>query len=184
MAPAIRLDIFSIHSFSVTSVLGGNQLTRSEGPIIRINPWAVHICDPEFYDELYNTKSQFSKMPHLKHRFGIPQSTFDLVEHEHHQKRRAAVGPFFARQKVVDFSPYIQSRVNKLCTILENEYKGTPNVVCLNEAWGALAADALTWYTFATSYGFLDYPGFIAPFTTAIRNWRIQFTCRHISRGS
>ncbi|KAF2259791.1 cytochrome protein [Lojkania enalia] len=140
------------------------------GPIIRITPWEVHIRDAEFYDELYSAKSRFSKMPHLMHRFNIPLSTFDVVEHDHHHRRRAIVAPFFTRQKVIDFSPYVTTRIEKLCKILETQYKGTGKVVILNEAWGALVTDALTWYTSALSYDFLDYPGFQAPFTTAIRN--------------
>lgn len=108
-------------------------------------------------------------MPHLKERFGIPLSTFDIVPHEYHHIRRAAVSPYFARQKIIDFAPYIQARVDKLCTILLTKYKGTSTVITLNEAWGALATDSLTWYTFAKSYDFLDYPGFVAPFTSAIR---------------
>ncbi|KAF2119258.1 cytochrome P450 [Lophiotrema nucula] len=140
------------------------------GPIIRISPWEVHIRDAEFYDQLYSVKSRFSKMPHLKERFGIPLSTFDVIEHEHHHRRRAAVGPFFTRQKVIDFSPYITTRVAKLCAILEADYKSTGKIVTLNEAFGALVSDALTWYTYALSYNFLEYPDFKAPFTTAIRN--------------
>ena len=141
---------------------------KGEGPIIRINPWEVHISDPEFYEELYNSKSRFSKMPYLMHRFGIPRSTFDVVDHDEHHRRRAAVSPFFARQKIVNFTPYIQTRVEKLCAILEDDYGGKSKVVSLNEAWAALVTDALTWYTTAISYDMLDYPSFETPFTAAI----------------
>ncbi|KAH7032190.1 cytochrome protein [Macrophomina phaseolina] len=140
------------------------------GPIVRITPWEIHICDPDFYDELYSAKSRHSKMPYLAHRFNIAQSTFDVVSHANHQRRRAAVAPFFSRQKILEFSPYIQSRVDRLCSIFQQQYAGTDKVICLNEAWGALAADSLTWYTQAMSYDFIEYPNFVAPFTTAIKN--------------
>lgn len=117
-------------------------------------------------------------MPHLSHRLAHKLSTLDVVEHDYHHRRRAAIAPFFTRQKVIDFSPYISSRTKKLCTILETQYKGTGKVVCLNEAWGAYVTDVLTWYVYALSYDFLDFPGFEAPFTTAIRNlvYSIPFT--------
>ena len=42
-------------------------------------------------------------------------------------------------------------------------------MVNLNEAYAAFVSDAITWYTFAFSYDFLDFPDFITPFTTSIR---------------
>jgi hypothetical protein len=141
-----------------------------KGPIVRISPWEVHIRDAEFYNELFTAKSKFNKMPHLSHRLGHPKATVDAIEHDYHRRRRAAVAPFFTRQKIIDFSPYTGSRINKLRTIFETQYKGTGKVVCLNEVWGAYVTDVLTWYIYALSYDFLDYPGFEAPFTTAIHN--------------
>lgn len=143
---------------------------RLAGQIIRINPWEVHISDPDFYDELYSNKMRNSKPAYLSHRFNIPLSTFDVVDHDEHSRRRAAIAPFFARQKVLEFTEHMQSRVDKLCYKLEQDYAGTGRVVCLNEAWGAFAADSLIWFTQAMAYDFLDYEDFASPFTTAIRN--------------
>ena len=56
------------------------------------------------------------------------------------------------------------------------EYKGTGKVVLLTEAWAALTMDIITYYSFALSYDFLDYPDFIAPFTQSIGVSRIQET--------
>lgn len=109
-------------------------------------------------------------MPYLSHRLGHPKATVDAIEHDHHRRRRAAVAPFFTRQKIIDFSPYASSRIKKLCTILETQYKGSGKVVSLNEAWDVYVTDLLTWYLYALSYDFLDHPGFEALFTTAIHN--------------
>lgn len=139
------------------------------GPIIRINPNEVHIYDPEFYDTLYSQKSRYSKIERLRYRFGMPTSTFDTTEHDHHTRRRAALGSFFSKQKVAEFSCFIQKNADRLCDRLEQEYSGMGKVVCLNEAWGAFVADDISYYAFGISYDFLGLPDFVAPFTSSIR---------------
>ncbi|MCJ1466251.1 hypothetical protein MMC07_004870 [Pseudocyphellaria aurata] len=142
---------------------------KKTGPIIRINPDEVHIYDPEFYDTLYSQKSRYSKIERLRYRFGMPTSTFDTTEHDHHTRRRAALGSFFSKQKVADFSFYIQQNADRVCHRLQNEYSGRGKVVSLNEAWGAFVADDISYYAFGFSYDFLGLPDFIAPFTSSIR---------------
>ena len=139
------------------------------GPIIRINPNEVHIYDPEFYDTLYSQKSRYSKIERLRYRFGMPTSTFDTTEHDQHTRRRAALGSFFSKQKVAEFSAYIQQNADRLCYLLEHEYSGRGKVVSLTEAWGAFVADDISYYAFGFSYDFLGLPDFIAPFTSSIR---------------
>lgn len=53
----------------------------AQGPIVRINPWEVHIADPDFADVMLAGNSQFDKKIEWKARFGIPHSTFDTIEH-------------------------------------------------------------------------------------------------------
>ncbi|EUC29264.1 hypothetical protein COCCADRAFT_40322 [Bipolaris zeicola 26-R-13] len=162
-------------------VKGGRFIFKIEewhekyGPIIRITPTEVHIRDAEFYNELFNTKSKYDKLPQMAHRLAHPQALVDSIEHDYHRRRRAAVAPFFTRQKIIDFSPYTSSRIKKMCNILETQYKGTGKVVCLNEAWGAYVADVLIWYICGLSYDFLDFPEFKSPFTTAIHNFLYSF---------
>ena len=127
-----------------------------------------HISDPDFYDTLYSQKSRY-KIEHLRYRFGLLLSTFDTIDHHHHQRRRAALAQFFSKQKVADFSPYIQQCADKLCDRLQREYSGKGKVICLNDAWAAFVSDPITYYTFGFSYDFLNYPDFVAPFTTSIR---------------
>lgn len=139
------------------------------GPIVRVNPNEVHIYDTEFYETLYFQKSRYSKIEALRYRFGMPTSTFDTTEHDHHTRRRAALGSFFAKQKVAGFSYYIQQNADRLCHRLEHEYSGRGKVVSLNEAWGAFVADDISYYAFGFSYDFLSLPDFVAPFTSSIR---------------
>ena len=86
-----------------------------------------------------------------------------------HQKRRAALTSYFSRRQILEFTPYIQKRVDKLCHRLNNEYKGTFKVVKMDDAFAAFAADNVTYYSFARSYDFLDYPDFATPFVMAVK---------------
>ena len=80
-----------------------------------------------------------------------------------------ALNPYFSKRQINDFSPHIQQCAEKLCNRLLREYKGTSKVVTLNDAWAVYATDIILFYSFAWSYDFLDYPDFIAPFTTSIK---------------
>ena len=58
--PGPKLAIFSFwYEFYYDVVLGGRytwkigELHKQYGPIVRINPYEVHIDDPDFYDEVY-----------------------------------------------------------------------------------------------------------------------------------
>lgn len=119
---------------------------------------------------MYSSKNRFDKVEQWKYRFGVPSATVDTIPHDHHHRRRAAISPFFSRQRILDYSPYIQARVDKLCTRLTKEYSGTSKVVCLNDVWATLTSDVINYYLFGLSYNFQDYPDFVAPFTTSIKH--------------
>ncbi|KAH8749227.1 cytochrome P450 [Diaporthe sp. PMI_573] len=139
------------------------------GPIIRINPWEVHIADPEFYDVLYSSKSRHSKPEAWRYRFGLPLSTFDVIHHDQHRYRRQAIAPPFSRKRVLEYEPSIQKYVNRMCDRILGDYRGTQRPVCLDEAYAALTSDVINDHSFGISYDFLEYPDFRTPFTTSIR---------------
>lgn len=114
----------------------------------------------------------------MRYRFGNPGSMHSTVEKGLHQKRRASLALYFSRRQVLEFTPYIQRCVDKLCHRLNNEYKGTFQVVKLDDAFAAFTADITTYYLFARSYDFLNYPDFVTPFITALEK---QFEMAKIS---
>lgn len=80
-----------------------------------------------------------------------------------------ALNPYFSKRQINDFCPYIQERANQLCERLLGEYKGTYKMVTMNDAWAAFATDVIMYYGFAWSYDFLNYPEFVTPFATSIK---------------
>ncbi|KAI0109167.1 cytochrome P450 [Nemania sp. FL0031] len=145
------------------------QWHNQYGPIIRINPWEVHISDPDYYDVLYATRSKHSKYEPWKKRMGLEGSTFETTHNSEHNRRRQAVAPFFTRQRVLNYLPYIQKCVDKLCEHIEREYSGKKKPLILDDAYSALTSEVIVYYSFALSYNFLDLPEFKSPFTNAAR---------------
>ena len=91
------------------------------------------------------------------------------VEHDIHHRRRVALNPYFSKRQILNFSPHIQGCAEKLSNKLIREFKDTPKVVSLNDAYAAFTGDIVCYYSFAWSYNFLDYEDFVAPFAIAVR---------------
>ena len=76
---------------------------------------------------------------------------------------RAAINPFFSKQKVAALQPVIQQLADKLCTKFER-CRGTDEVVPLECAFDAFTMDVITEYSLDTSFGYLDHPGWSSDF--------------------
>lgn len=144
--------------------------TDNAGPIIRINPTEIHIADPEFFDVLYSQRTPFDKIERFKYRFGTPTSAQATVEHRLHHVRRAALSHYFSKQQVLALSSHVQDCTDKLCRILNTEYKGTGKPVKLNDAWAAWGTDIVTYFSFGWSWNVMDFPDFVSPFTNALND--------------
>ncbi len=138
------------------------------GPIIRISPTELHVSDPDFYDELYSSKSAArDKCPRFVRMFSNEPSVFGSVTHDVHRMRRAPLNPFFSRQAIQRLLPSILSRVTRLCERLE-EMRGTGRPVKMDDAYSALTMDVITEYCFKEPYGCLDDPAFMPQWPRAL----------------
>jgi cytochrome P450 len=85
------------------------------GPIVRINPYELHISTPDYYEELYTGSSKKrDKWRWFTNQFGISESMFATVEHDKHRMRRSALNPFFSKASVRRLQPVIQDSVTNL----------------------------------------------------------------------
>ncbi|KAI4710113.1 hypothetical protein J4E89_005345 [Alternaria sp. Ai002NY15] len=139
------------------------------GPIVRLNPWEVHIADPDFVQVLFASNSQFDKKIEWKYRTGIPHSSFDTIEHQHHRMRRSAVAPFFSKQKISGITDFISQKAQRLCDRLETEFAGSGRPAIMNNCFTAMTFDVITHYAFARSFEYMEDPNFEAPFTNAAK---------------
>lgn len=119
------------------------QLHEEYGPIIRINPYEVHVSSPQFYDELYSGGyRKRDKWYWSTKALGADDSTFATTSHDLHRLRRAALNPFFSKAQVRKLQPLIVERVDAMLDRLR-EYKESGDVISLKLAFAAFTAGIL-----------------------------------------
>ena len=130
------------------------------GPIVRINPFELHINDPEYYEMVYAGPTRNTDKWHWSAKmFGPGDSGFATVPHDLHRRRRAALSPFFSKRSIYNFESVIQSSANQLCSRLA-EVEKSGGYLQLEHAWSALTADIITEYSFGRSFNQLATPDF------------------------
>lgn len=131
------------------------MLSRT-GPIVRINPWAIHINDPDFIDEVYpGGGRKVDKPPRYAAMFGITAASFSTSLHETHRVRRGLINSFFSKRSIARLEPAIQSAVDRLCDRFEG-FRRSGEALNLQYAYMALGTDVINRYCFATSKFYVD----------------------------
>lgn len=126
------------------------------GPIVRINSRELHIRDSHYYSNIYAGGSRrVNKDATNVRAFAVPTSAAATVDHDHHRVRRGYLNPYFSKRSIISLEPVIHERIGRLCMRLE-EAMHQGQVICLDSAFSALAADIIT----QRFYGeHLDYLG-------------------------
>ncbi|KAL9084937.1 MAG: hypothetical protein Q9165_007803 [Trypethelium subeluteriae] len=136
------------------------ELHDEYGPIIRINPYEIHVDDPAFYPDLYTgSTGKRDKWQWSMNMFGMKCATFSTVPHDLHRQRRAALSPSFSKAAVYHLEPDIRALVDKLCDRLK-EYQRSSEPANLGPIFAALTTDIITGYSFGKSYECLQAPDF------------------------
>ena len=132
---------------------------ESTGPIVRINPYELHVRDVDWHDELYTGSSR----PRNKSYFFVGRigkgSIFGTLSHEDHRLRRSAVNPFFSKRSILAIEPLIQEKVDRFCHRL-GSYAGKDEPLDLAAAYTSLTMDVITHYAFGEALGLIDLPDF------------------------
>ena len=114
------------------------ELHETYGPVVRISPEEVHILDAEFYDEIYSGSTRKrNKWEFVCNSHGVPESAFGTSNHDLHRLRRAALNPFFSKQKVRALQPKIEHVVENLLARFE-EFSETKKPLPMSDAFAAL----------------------------------------------
>ena len=111
------------------------------GPIVRINPYELHICESDFYDTLYASGGINRKRDKWSWDTvgagGVTDSSLSTAKHGLHRIRRAAIGPFFSAQNVRKLQPLVQEKVDILVRRLQ-EQRGKKEAINIGHAFSAL----------------------------------------------
>lgn len=135
--------IITRYEFYYDVVLGGQytfkigRMHKKYGPIIRINPYELHISDPKFYEKLYTGPGKRRhRWDWFTNQFGLPQSMFGTNDHDSHRIRRAAVNPFFSKGAVRKLQPIVDERIDALLNRIK-EFQASGQPITLNYAFSA-----------------------------------------------
>ena len=110
------------------------------GPIIRINPYELHISDSTYYHELYVSSASGEKRDKWEwytKQFGTPEAMFSTIGHDQHKARRAALNRFFSMASVRRLQPIIEERVQALVQRLRGFKDAQAGVIKVDYAFAA-----------------------------------------------
>lgn len=126
------------------------------GPVVRINPYELHVNDVQFYDEIYASGPRRRDKYEWQVKSGNSAKAMGFtISHNLHRLRRAAVDPYFSKRNVLKLESVIDAKVTRLCELMGKYYaKGQP--MNLTNALLATTMDIITEYSFADCYHLLD----------------------------
>lgn len=142
-----------------------------QGPIVRINPFELHIQDSSFWDELYTGNREYERYAWMSGRFGANTTTSSTVKSGLHSIRRAPLNPMFSKRSITKFEPIVHEKVELLSEGIAS-YKGSGRILSLNSAFNAFAGDVIASYCFGFSYNQLKSPDFHDNFHAAYEGVR------------
>ena len=148
------------YEFYYDVIIGGQytfhiqKLHEEYGPIVRINPYEVHLIDPEYFNTLYaGGKEKRDKWLWYTKQFGTLGSALSTPIHEQHRIRRSALNQFFSLQSVKILQPLIQDRVEAVLRRLK-DFKGSNDILSIVHLYGAYTNGLL--FPHALSMVFVD----------------------------
>ncbi|KAF3057972.1 Trichodiene oxygenase [Daldinia childiae] len=98
------------------------QMHEKYGPIVRINPFELHVDDPAYFDVVYATNKQFDKVEMFARSIGAPLAAFGTIEAGKHRQRRGAMAAFYSRARSRDHGHRVQMVVDRISRRFSTEY--------------------------------------------------------------
>ncbi|KAI3318956.1 putative cytochrome P450 [Xylariaceae sp. AK1471] len=135
------------------------KMHRKYGPIVRINPFELHVEDSSYWDELYTGHKEYERYEWMSGRFGANTTTSSTVKSDLHAIRRAPLNPMFSKRSITKFEPVIKQKVELLSKRIA-AYKESGKILVLNNAFNAFSGDVIASYCFGFCWNQLDSADF------------------------
>ncbi|EED16388.1 cytochrome P450, putative [Talaromyces stipitatus ATCC 10500] len=113
------------------------RMHKKYGPIVRINPFEVHIQDSRYWDELYTGHKEYERYAWMSGRFGANTATSSTVSSHLHYIRRAPLDPMFSKRSITKFEPIVHEMLEKLSKGIA-AYKDSGRILAFNDAFNSL----------------------------------------------
>ncbi|MCJ1403812.1 hypothetical protein MMC11_007035 [Xylographa trunciseda] len=122
---------------------------KQYGPIVRVNPFEIHIDDPDYYDALFNFD------PHLEKRVFAMDNLVFTPSSAQHKMRRQALQSFFSRANIQRVEYMIHDGLAKVCRKFQ-QARANEEPLRISLLFRCLMADVICEYAFGESFHFLD----------------------------
>ncbi|KAL5402290.1 hypothetical protein PMIN03_010802 [Paraphaeosphaeria minitans] len=142
------------------------------GPIVRITPHELSIHDPEFYNSL-NVSGSVRKTDNFEgfaRGIDFDDTHFLSTSHDLHRRRRKPLEPFFSRAGVTKLEPMVGEVAKRFVRRLDS-FRGTDQVIRLDHAYVALAADVVGKICFESNSNMIDEPTFGVEWYNVLHNF-------------
>ncbi|TVY14448.1 Cyrochrome P450 monooxygenase [Lachnellula arida] len=151
-----------------------HELHELYGPIIRINPYELHVETPQFYEELYAGSSKRRDKYEWHNKWAANDaSAWGSIDHDIHRMRRGVINPFFSKASVRRLQPVIQERVEKLLSRIK-DFRVSGKALTISLAYVSLSSgtnsnsDVIASYAFGQTHQRLEQEDFDPAYARAM----------------
>lgn len=135
---------------------------------MRINPYEIHIKDPDFCIEEFSPVKKLDKYGWWYRVFGGPGSTISTEDHHIHKTRRATFQNFLTPRIIKGFVPTIVEKL-KQASIIMDRHAQTGNLLNLSNVYRCMAADVVSAYVLPYSLNLLESDDLGEEFQSSLR---------------
>ncbi|KAJ5681311.1 elymoclavine monooxygenase [Penicillium maclennaniae] len=96
---------------------------KYDSPVIRIGPNAVHVNDPNFYQEMFSMTTKYYKEPEFYKALGAEGAMASILDPKNHRMYRNHLRPLFASRAVDRVVPCLRLELEKATCIFEMHRK-------------------------------------------------------------
>ncbi|GAB1317090.1 Cytochrome P450 monooxygenase [Madurella fahalii] len=147
------------------------RMHKIYGPVVRINPWELHIDDPDFYSQVYasGVKQHVNKSAWHQSGFGLDGSHALTESHEHHRLRRKPLGAFFSRKGLERVEPFLLD-VGRTLGDRMASFRGSGAILNMDHVFSAFAGDVIAVLCLENPLNLLQSENFALEWWTSIVN--------------